>query len=221
MGLVGASAPRIFNMTDARLRDLERRWKETSAPQDEAVYLLERVRIGDLTQERLELAAYCWHKGARATISAAPPPSDFLKWIEGFTRWGNRGVAAAALALAQAVLPFITVETGDRSLEPVLVAGEAYLRNPSPGTAGDFERVGAESNLGLAAPAEWSRGSRHAYECVQNAVTCIWVDGSGRPGDEAAYDLMECAKAALKVELEPALIVFVRARLITAALHGW
>ena len=30
-------------MSDAKLRDLERRWKETGSVQDEAAYLLERV----------------------------------------------------------------------------------------------------------------------------------------------------------------------------------
>ena len=44
-------------MSDQKLRDLERRWKETGSPDDEAAYLLERVRAGELSRERLELAA--------------------------------------------------------------------------------------------------------------------------------------------------------------------
>ncbi len=52
-------------MSDTKLRDLERRWEETGSPDDEAAYLLERVRVGDLSRERLELAAYCGHEGAR------------------------------------------------------------------------------------------------------------------------------------------------------------
>lgn len=44
-------------MSDERLRELERRWKETGAVKDEAAFLLERVRAGQLPQERLELAA--------------------------------------------------------------------------------------------------------------------------------------------------------------------
>ena len=44
-------------MSDQRLRELERRWKESGSPDDEAAYLLERVRVGDLTRERLHLAA--------------------------------------------------------------------------------------------------------------------------------------------------------------------
>ncbi|MEZ6189561.1 MAG: hypothetical protein R3F62_31745 [Planctomycetota bacterium] len=35
-------------MSDERLRELERRWKETGAGEDETAYLLERVRVGNL-----------------------------------------------------------------------------------------------------------------------------------------------------------------------------
>jgi hypothetical protein len=35
-------------MSDQKLRDLERRWKETGNVEDEAAYLLERVRVGRL-----------------------------------------------------------------------------------------------------------------------------------------------------------------------------
>ena len=48
---------------DEKLRGLERRWKQSGSPDDEAAYLLERVRVGDLTHERLELAA-CYRGGA-------------------------------------------------------------------------------------------------------------------------------------------------------------
>jgi len=33
-------------VTDSKLRELERRWKETGSVEDEARYLLERVRVG-------------------------------------------------------------------------------------------------------------------------------------------------------------------------------
>ncbi len=40
-------------MSDARLRELERRWKETGSVDDEAAYLLERVRSGTADGTRL------------------------------------------------------------------------------------------------------------------------------------------------------------------------
>ena len=49
--------------TDSRLRELEREWKGTGSVEDEAAYLLERVRVDDLAKEKLELAAYCGPTG--------------------------------------------------------------------------------------------------------------------------------------------------------------
>jgi hypothetical protein len=64
-------------VSDQRLRELERRWTETGAVTDEAAYLRERVRVGDLTPERLELAARCGHAGAQAAVDGdAGPPGD-------------------------------------------------------------------------------------------------------------------------------------------------
>lgn len=37
-------------MTDSRLRELERRWKETGAAEDEAAFFRERWRTGELTR---------------------------------------------------------------------------------------------------------------------------------------------------------------------------
>jgi hypothetical protein len=48
-------------VSDDRLRELERRWKETGAVEDEAAYLKERVRAG-------ELSPRC--------------PSDLPRWVD-------------------------------------------------------------------------------------------------------------------------------------------
>jgi hypothetical protein len=84
-------------MTDERLRELERRWKETGAVDDEARYLAERVRIGDLTNERLELAACCGH---RAALLASPQSLEEPSWA------GSAECALrAGLAIAYELLP--------------------------------------------------------------------------------------------------------------------
>lgn len=59
-------------MTDTRLRQLERRWKETGSVRDEADYLLERVRVGDLDRNRLDLAAYLGHEASRLARRSFP-----------------------------------------------------------------------------------------------------------------------------------------------------
>lgn len=67
-------------MSDEHLRELERRWKETGTVEDEAAWLKERVRVGDLTQERLELAAYLGHEAAQditESMGWSPSASTF------------------------------------------------------------------------------------------------------------------------------------------------
>ncbi len=107
---------------DARLRSLER----AAAGGDveaQARQLLERVRAGTLTRERLELAAYCGDAPAREVVPAtAVPvpagPSDFpdtagdwpsvdgapiRPWMTGLGRWGRPLQVRALLALCEVV----------------------------------------------------------------------------------------------------------------------
>jgi hypothetical protein len=88
-------------MSDERLRELERRWKETGSVEDEAKYLAERVRVGDLTNERLELAAYCGHQAAQRVAGSVHEdgnPTDVMEWTDGLRRWGIEPYARAAVA---------------------------------------------------------------------------------------------------------------------------
>lgn len=62
-------------MTDANLRALERAAQQD--PSQRAAYLWERVRRGDLSRERLELAAYCGDEGARSVVNPADLANDW------------------------------------------------------------------------------------------------------------------------------------------------
>lgn len=87
-------------MSDAKLRELERRWKETQSVEDEAAYLLERVRVGDLSRERLELAAYCGHEGAMKAAGIGPTksPQDLAAAVLRVPDLRVAGLAACACA---------------------------------------------------------------------------------------------------------------------------
>ena len=108
-------------MSDARLRELERRWRESGSTEDEAAYLRERVRVGDLTQERLELAAYC---GNAASIAALSKPvrrseevhawirdrigssvselsADTLGLVLGLESWGDTVLVRGLIAISE------------------------------------------------------------------------------------------------------------------------
>lgn len=52
-------------MSDTRLRDAERRWQQTGAVEDEAALLQEQLRAGDLSEARVQLAAWLGHAAAR------------------------------------------------------------------------------------------------------------------------------------------------------------
>ena len=55
-------------MTDASLRDLERRFRASGSVEDESVWLRARLRAGELTSERVELAARLGAEGPRQAL---------------------------------------------------------------------------------------------------------------------------------------------------------
>ncbi len=91
-------------MTDRALRELERRARGGTR-EDEAAWLAARVRAGDLPRERVELAAWCGHEGARAVAGVgAADDLDLEGWLRGLSRW-RRAPARAALAAARLAWP--------------------------------------------------------------------------------------------------------------------
>lgn len=95
-------------MSDQRLRELERKWRESGSVEDEAAYLRERVRVGDLTQERLELAAYCGHEGARASLPDSPRSESYhelLRHLWGQGPTGRHALLRACRDVAASVAP--------------------------------------------------------------------------------------------------------------------
>jgi hypothetical protein len=114
---------------DERLRNLERRFKESGDPTHElaylqeqvrqggsldwesyqrlaeldvdgaAGYLLARVERGDLEQEKLELAAYCSHEPARVALGAEAPEVP-----EDLEEWGQRFQPRGHEAIVRAAL---------------------------------------------------------------------------------------------------------------------
>ena len=90
-------------VSDQRLRELERKWRETGSVEDEAAYLRERVRVGDLTQERLELAAYCGHGGAKRACGCVDLPNP-NNWALGLEHWPLEASVRVALSAARSAV---------------------------------------------------------------------------------------------------------------------
>lgn len=87
------------DVTDSRLRDLERHWRVTGAVEDEAAWLRERLRVGELKEAQVELAAYLGHGAATALV--AVKSSTIRGLVTGLSRWESdvimRRVAVALL----------------------------------------------------------------------------------------------------------------------------
>jgi hypothetical protein len=169
-------------VSDARLRELERRWKETGSPDDEAAYLLERVRVGDLTREMLELAAYCGHEGARLATGcdAQGQPADPENWAGSLLgRFGRDTLLVAALAAANATL--VEWESADWGTDAVstryksgprkaLTALSTWLRSRRD----DAEVRSARDMLDSPAAGEWA--ARAAEGALSSAIDPGWME---------------------------------------------
>jgi hypothetical protein len=117
-------------VSDEHLRELERRSKETGSPEDEAAWIRERVRIGELARERVELAAYCGHAGARLVSVGQVVPTVSADWLQGLYRWGETTYARATLACSRSLLPAPSEQPYAQTLQQAMAAAEALLRCP-------------------------------------------------------------------------------------------
>jgi len=117
-------------MGDQRLRELDRRRRETGRAEDAAAWLSERLRAGELTRDRLELAAACGDPGARHALGPDAPPR--LHTASAY-ELVPRGVECLVIGLAE---PF------PRLLE---VISDDYLRDAWALAARMLEAVGLPS----------------------------------------------------------------------------
>ncbi len=90
-------------MSDLRLRQLER--EAHADPQVEVMLLRVRMRGGDISRERVELAAYCGSSVAQRALGNEWPPAPVAwwdpkscYWLSGLKQWGNAAQIRAAVA---------------------------------------------------------------------------------------------------------------------------
>ena len=120
-------------MSDERLRQLERRWLETGTVQDETAFLLERVRVGDLAPNRLELAAHCGLPAARLALNltVATLGRDVQGWLSGLRTHEKVVLVLAAVCLAKEGQPdFERIYPGDGAYENAVRAACAWVQCP-------------------------------------------------------------------------------------------
>lgn len=134
-------------MSDERLRELERRWRESGAVEDEAAYLRERVRVGDLTEARLGLAAFCGHEGARRVLSDGSGPSAGAiggqPWCKALLQgWGGDAVRRLELGALRSLLPlWERKQPHDPLCQELVVAIERHLEDPTANALAEVRRA--------------------------------------------------------------------------------
>lgn len=141
-------------MSDERLRELERRYLETGDPEAARVYLEARVRVGELSQARLRLAAYCGHEAAAASrlVPQGKPPRAYADFVEGLLEQGEEPCRRASLAAGRGALAgawrALRQRVGASGLseeilfraEQALAAGERWLEDPGSGRRAECQR---------------------------------------------------------------------------------
>lgn len=182
-------------MTDSRLQELERAWKASESLDDEAAYLHERVRTGGLSQERLELAAYCGHTGAEvATGVRADHAGPIRDWMLELDRLGARAVIGFCLCTVREVARFWDEAHAPR-LRELLSATEAWLARPSLVEDPALQRLADQAHErvhfhSLVVGEEPRDVPLHA---VRAADACVYTARSARPyfeqflGDDYGY----------------------------------
>ena len=94
-------------MSDQRLRDLERRWKSSGSIDDEAAYLIERVRVGNLSNKMIQILLLCDHP---ATCNAFPVDHEMASsttdsWLQALYAHSTDSMVRAAIACGRSMLP--------------------------------------------------------------------------------------------------------------------
>lgn len=94
-------------MADQDLRELLRRWQASRSAMDEAAWLAARLRAGELTPERLLIAARIGSAGARRLLGAEAPRTerDVERWLEGLLAEAPELALRAAISALRRVVP--------------------------------------------------------------------------------------------------------------------
>lgn len=202
-------------MSDKKLRELERIWKRTGTSRDEAAYLQERVRAGELPTEKLALAAHLGHLPACTVLETLPPQStvaenlalkgtfspedlSLINWVLALRSWDPAAPVRAAVVAARLVLK----PDSDPACVEAVEAAEAWFGCPCPAHAEEVLRgtLGARAarsqeetdwlantvcEAGMAVQL-LSVDSGAAGSQVANAVATGALRSAGRAGDPAA-----------------------------------
>ncbi len=177
-------------MSDARLRELERRWRETGAVADLAALLVEQVRVGGRSSGRLEVAASLGHAAAACALGRAGAAVASLVELLSRPLPAREVALRAAVAAARAVVDHARHDEWE-PFEDELVAVEAGLVCPCEAHRRTLMALGGRAGPDEAAFVEPELG-------LQPWFAITWLTSAALRNDHAAaiYDLTVAARAA-------------------------
>jgi len=180
-------------MSDADLRELERRFRETGSVDDEAAWLRARIQAGELSEGRLRLAIYFGHAGSSDVLDQEIPVIDRLwDWADGVPRSdeADQRIKRAPSALSQeacvraaiAAARLAVAAQGNPPPTPLVAveAAEALLHRPcdehlaAATEAGGAAEEVADDDLRTASPLTF-------HACRSAAEACFTAYGFVHP----------------------------------------
>lgn len=208
-GLAGSDCDgHALQVSDANLRALERRFRETGSVEDEAAWLRARIQAGELKRTRLELAAYCGHEAACLTAelggASLPSLSTSVLWCKSLPDTsaevlGRCSVAGAfrSLEMWQRYFP-----RDSRPHEAVCVA-ESLLCGKAIDEEADFSAAMAAESAAMAAHETGDDILPEVhYEAVQDAAYAASAAVLVILAERAPLDALSKAALALDYALD-------------------
>lgn len=190
-------------MADAALRELERRYRESGEEADRARWLAGRVRAGEVSTDRLALAAHAGDAAARLALGPDAPPvvHDLTEWARALAPWGAEARARAALAAARAALPLLLRGSNPNpELPRLLRAAEGFVHGPERSASARLAPPGVEPRAAAvqAIARAIERADTFAVDeagqaIVAAAQAALWIPH----GDHAPPPLRESLDAAV------------------------
>lgn len=132
-------------MSDLRLRELERRYRESGLPSDEADYLGEAIRLGHFEERRIQLLGDVGYLPARLLAGQEALEPEALNGLGRLVRerWGQWELASLNYVLALRLLPPPQpfAHATRLALQPALDALAAWLERPETEERRDLSRA--------------------------------------------------------------------------------
>ncbi len=124
-------------MSDLRVRQLQRRWEETNALEDEAAWLAERIRAGEITGPQAKLAAAVGHPAAELVTGGSPGmvPKSLVELTELTREFASAGRTSLLLRVGIACAEACNLSVGGENLDLALAnsavdSAKAWLSCP-------------------------------------------------------------------------------------------